>query len=143
MCLKAVMFGSKGKEWIWCCDCAKCLFAYIILSPYLYKDKLVSIFGEDLFEKYRLEQTFLELTGNGKTKPFDCVGTFEEVNFAISKTIQNIEKDGKELPYLLKFYKNNYKLTDISNDITMRYNYENNLNKEQNEMLRKEVFLSD
>lgn len=140
---KSCNVGSKGKEWKWCCNCAKCLFAYTILSPYLYKEKLVKIFGEDMFENKELLKTFLELTGNGKTKPFDCVGTFEEVNFAISKTIENLENKKEQLPYLLKYYKENYNLVDTKNDITKRYNEENNLTKEQNEILRKEVFLGD
>ena len=140
---KSCNVGSKGKEWKWCCNCAKCLFAYTILSPYLYKEKLVKIFGEDMFENKELLKTFLELTGNGETKPFDCVGTFEEVNFAISKTIENIENKKEQLPYLLKYYKENYNLVDTKNDITKRYNEENNLTKEQNEILRKEVFLGD
>ncbi len=140
---KSCNVGSKGKEWKWCCNCAKCLFAYTILSPYLYKEKLVKIFGEDMFENKELLKTFLELTGNGETKPFDCVGTFEEVNFAISKTIENLENKKEQLPYLLKYYKENYNLVDTKNDITKRYNEENNLTKEQNEILRKEVFLGD
>lgn len=140
---KSCNVGSKGKEWKWCCNCAKCLFAYTILSPYLYKEKLVKIFGEDMFENKELLKTFLELTGNGETKPFDCVGTFEEVNFAISKTIENLENKKEQLPYLLKYYKGNYNLVDTKNDITKRYNEENNLTKEQNEILRKEVFLGD
>lgn len=137
---KSCNVGSKEKEWKWCCNCAKCLFAYTILSPFLYKKKLVDIFGEDMFEKKELLNTFIELTGNGETKPFDCVGTFEEVNFAISKTIENIIKEKNELPYLLKYYKDNFELVDTSVDITLRYNTENNLNEEQNDMLRKEVF---
>ena len=140
---KSCNVGSKGKEWKWCCNCAKCLFAYTILSPYLYKEKLVKIFGEDMFENKELLKTFLELTGNGETKPFDCVGTFEEVNFAISKTIENLENKKEKLPYLLKYYKENYNLVDTKKDITKRYNEENNLTKEQNEILRKEVFLGD
>ncbi len=140
---KSCNVGSKEKEWKWCCNCAKCLFAYTILSPYLYREKLVSIFGEDMFEKRDLLKTFLELTGNGKTKPFDCVGTFKEVNFAISKTIQNIEKTNKKLPYLLQYYKDNYIIVDTTEDITMQYDDNNNLNEEQNAMLRKEVFSSD
>lgn len=137
---KSCNVGSKGAEWKWCCDCAKCLFAYTILSPFLYKEKLVNIFGEDLFEKESLLQTFIELTGNGDVKPFDCVGTFEEVNFAATKTIMNLEEQNKELPLLLKYYKDNFGLADTSEDITKRYNDENNLTDEQNEMLRKEVF---
>ena len=140
---KSCNVGSKGKEWYWCCECAKCLFAYIILSPYLYKEKLVNIFKTDMFENENLLKTFIELTGNGETKPFDCVGTFDEVKFAISKTIKNLEDRNEELPYLLKYYKDNYDLVDINNDITKEYNEENNLNEQQNEMLRKEVFLGD
>ena len=137
---KSCNVGSKGAEWKWCCNCAKCLFAYTILSPYLYREKLVNIFGEDLYEKESLLQTFIELTGNGEVKPFDCVGTFEEVNFAATKTIMNIEEQNKELPLLLNYYKENYGLANTSEDITKRYNDENNLTDEQNEMLRKEVF---
>ncbi len=136
---KSCNVGSKGKEWKWCCNCAKCLFAYIILSPFLYKEKLINIFGEDLFEKKELLEIFNQLSGNGEVKPFDCVGTFEEVNFAISKTIENIELNNEKLPYLLEYYKNNYKMIDTSIDITKRYNDENNLTDEQNEILRKEV----
>lgn len=137
---KSCNVGSKGAEWKWCCNCAKCLFAYTILSPYLYREKLVNIFGEDLYEKESLLQTFIELTGNGEVKPFDCVGTFEEVNFAATKTIMNIEEQNKVLPLLLNYYKENYGLANTSEDITKRYNDENNLTDEQNEMLRKEVF---
>lgn len=140
---KSCNVGSKGEEWKWCLNCAKCLFAYIILSPYLYKDKLINIFGDDMFENASLLKTFLELTGNGDVKPFDCVGTFEEVNFAISKTIENIENKKEELPYLLKYYKENYKLMNTKNDITKEYNNENNLTEEQNNVLRKEVLSSD
>lgn len=93
-----------------------------------------------MFENKDLLEIFIELTGNGENKPFDCVGTYEEVNFAISKTIENIELRNETLPYLLQYYKNNYKLVDTKDDITKRYNNENNLNEEQNEILRKEVF---
>lgn len=137
---KSCNVGSKQKQWEWCCNCAKCLFAYIILSPYLYKEKLVSIFGTDMFEKKELLNTFLELTGNKQTKPFDCVGTFEEVNFAISKTIENLTIENKKLPYLLEYYKENYQLINTKNDITKNYNEENNLTEEQNKLLKSALF---
>lgn len=137
---KSCNVGSKEAEWKWCCNCAKCLFAYIILSPFLYRDRLVNIFGEDLYAKETLLNTFIELTGNGDVKPFDCVGTFEEVNYAISKTIVNLESESNQLPFLLQYYKDNFGLADTSVDITKLYNNENNLTESQNEMLRKEVF---
>lgn len=137
---KSCNVGSKEKEWKWCCNCAKCLFAYTILSPYLYKQKLISIFGEDLFEKQELLDTFLELTGNKDTKPFDCVGTFEEVNFAVSKVITDLEQKHQTLPYLLQYYREHFSLADMTEDITKRYNEENHLTQEQNEWLKQEIF---
>lgn len=138
---KSCNVGSKEKVWKWCCNCPKCLFVYIILSPFLYKEKLVNIFGEDLFERQDLQTTFVELTGNGDTKPFECVGTYEEVCFAISKTIDNLESPGTaKLPYLLQFYKNNFELSDLENDLTKKYFEENNLTDAQNKILKEEIF---
>lgn len=139
---KSCNVGSKGENWVWCCNCAKCLFAFTILSPFLYKEKLVSIFGEDLFDKKSLLEIFIELTGNGEYKPFDCVGTYEEVNYALTFVIEKLESENRELPYLLNYYKQNYKLHDMSEDITKRYNDNNNLTAEQNEILRKAILHS-
>lgn len=146
---KSCNVGSKGEHWKWCCNCPKCLFVYIILSPFLYKEKLVDIFGEDLFEKQDLLKTFIELTGNGETKPFECVGTYEEVCFAISKTISNLSRKSvfnnkilaeSELPYLLQYYKDNFNLANLENDLTKNYNIENNLTEGQNKILKEEIF---
>lgn len=137
---KSCNVGSKGKEWQWCTKCPKCLFVYTILSPFLYKEKLLNIFGKDLFEDKELLSMFIDLTGNGDTKPFECVGTFDEIQFAIAMTIEKIENKEIEMPYLLKYYKQNYELVNIKNDLTKVYNEENNLSKELNELLRKEVY---
>lgn len=135
---KSCNVGSKTTPWKWCNNCAKCLFAYIILSPYLYKDKLINIFKEDLYEKKELLETFLELLGKKDIKPFDCVGTFEEVNYAVQVTIKNLERDNISLPYLLKFYKDNYNI-ELKEDITRRFNSDNNLSELQINLLKKEV----
>ena len=132
---KSCNIGSKSKPWKWCCNCAKCLFPFIILSPFLYKEKLVAIFGEDLFAKKILLPTFIELCGYAENKPFECVGTYEEVKFAISKTIQN---SNEELPFLLKYYKDHFEILDC--DILKYYNENNNLPKEWDEILRKKIF---
>lgn len=149
---KSCNVGSKGQTWQWCCNCPKCLFVYTILSPFLYKEKLVDIFGEDLFERKDLLKTFIELTGNGDNKPFECVGTYEEVNYALSKTISNIENGlidnnaeeydviKQELPALLQYYKENFELTGLKFDLTALYNPENNLTEEQNKILKEEIF---
>lgn len=138
---KSCNVGSKQIPWVWCGNCPKCLFVFIILSPFLYSSgKLTKIFGQDLLQKERLLETFKELCGYGKTKPFECVGTYEEVNFAITKTILELEKENKKLPYLLQFYKDNYKLVDISKDLTKQYNEENSVPKELEEILKGKIF---
>lgn len=135
---KSCNVGSKEEPWHWCSSCPKCLFVFCILSPFLYKEKLVNIFGEDLFEKNDLLKTFIELCGYGQTKPFECVGTYREVRYAISKVIKNLEYKNKELPYLLKYYKNNFDLT--TEDLLSYYNYTNNVPKEFEVILKKELF---
>lgn len=132
---KSCNVGSKTLPWKWCCNCPKCLFVYIILSPFLYKEQLINIFNEDLFEKKELLNTFIDLIGYGKTKPFECVGTYNEIRYAITKTINKLD----ELPYLLKYYKDNYKLEDLSQDLEHYYNEENNLDNEFKELLNKEL----
>jgi hypothetical protein len=60
---------------------------------------MISIFGEDLLNKEELVQYFDELTGISENKPFECVGTIDEVNKAI-EMIQQTRKD----KYLIKHY---------------------------------------
>jgi len=132
---KSCNVGSKGEEWKWCCNCPKCLFVYIILSPFLYRNDLISIFGEDLYEKKDLLPIFLELLGYSDTKPFECVGTYNEVRYAVSLTINNI--DG-ELPYLLSYYKEHYPL-ELDINYKLQYNHEHNLPGEFEDIIRKEL----
>lgn len=132
---KSCNVGSKQKPWIWCGECPKCLFVYTILSPFLEKEKLVEIFGSDLFEKVHLKDTFIELLGFGEIKPFECVGTYSEVRYAVSKVIEK----GDKLPYLLQFYKDNYELESTDETRLHEYNSDNNLPKEFDEILRKAI----
>lgn len=134
---KSCNVGSKSEPWKWCCDCPKCLFVYTILSPFLYKDELVDIFGEDLYEKDSLLKTFIELCGYGETKPFECVGTYSEIRYAISETIKKLNSEVKELPYLLKYYFDNYDLSD--EDLLSYYNNEHNVPEEFEKILKENL----
>lgn len=136
---KSCNVGSKEKPWVWCCTCPKCLFVFSILSPYLYKEKLISIFGEDLFEKEELLKTFIDLLGYGKTKPFECVGTFKEVNYAISKTIRKLEHEKKTLPFLLQYFKEHYECIDTKYDLENEFNEENNLDVHFTELIKRRL----
>ena len=133
---KSCNVGSKTQPWKWCCNCPKCLFVYTILSPYLYKEDLVNIFEEDMFENKELVNTFDELLGYSETKPFECVGTYEEVRYATSMTISKL--NNTELPYLLNYFKNKYPL-ELETNYERLFNNEHNLPKEYEELVRKEL----
>lgn len=87
---------------IWCADCPKCLFVYLILSPFLSFEALNEIFGRDMANDKNLIPTLDQLTGNNTDeKPFECVGSRDEVNFAICEAI----KKNTSLPLLFEYYK--------------------------------------
>lgn len=132
---KSCNVGSKSVPWVWCCSCAKCLFVYIILSPFISKEDLISIFGENLYDKKELLDIFLELLGYSETKPFECVGTYSEVRYAVSLVINN-SKD--KLPYLLEYYKNNYPL-ELEHNFKTDYNNEHNIPSEFEEIVKSEL----
>ena len=67
----------------------------MILSPFLYKEDLISIFGADLYEREDLLDTFKEILGYSETKPFECVGTYSEARYAVSMLIKKL---GNNLP---------------------------------------------
>ncbi len=75
--------NAGSKQGIWCCNCPKCLFVYIILSPFISDRELADIFGEKLLDKESLDKDFRELIGIDENKPFECVGTRREVAAAM------------------------------------------------------------
>jgi hypothetical protein len=63
------------------------LFTWIILSPFLSREKLTAIFGKDLMADTSLQPILEELNGTAPVKPFECVGTLSEVNEAIRRIL--------------------------------------------------------
>ncbi|MBQ2508811.1 MAG: hypothetical protein II532_03480 [Bacteroidales bacterium] len=94
--------GSKTDSW--CCHCPKCLFAYIILSPFIAPEELRKIFGADLLDDVTLQKEFLQLIGQEETKPFECVGTVSEVNSALTMCMERWYRE-RPLPALLVDYR--------------------------------------
>ena len=97
---KSCNVGSKTD--VWCGHCAKCLFAYIILSPFIAPERLDAIFGKNMLDDKSLQLEFDQLTGHAETKPFECVGTVSEVNSALSMTLAKWYNDKR--PALLVDY---------------------------------------
>jgi hypothetical protein len=68
--------AARGHHW--CCNCPKCRFVFLALSPFVAKPDLVEIFGRDLLDDETQRDGFAELCGLQANKPFECVGeTFE------------------------------------------------------------------
>lgn len=131
---KSCNVGSKSIPWVWCTNCPKCLFVYIILSAFLSKEDMINIFGNDMYENKDLLDTFIELCGYSETKPFECVGTYSEVRYAVSLVINR----GGELPYLLKYYKDNYPL-ELDKDLRVEFNNEHNIPDEFLNIVKDEL----
>lgn len=66
----------------WCGECPKCAFTFTLLSAFLPRKDVLKVFGKDLYKNESLKPLFKDLLGEGKMKPFDCVGTFEEMRAA-------------------------------------------------------------
>lgn len=131
---KSCNAGSKTD--VWCCDCPKCLFAYIILSPFISQIEMIKIFGEDLFNKHSMLAYLDELTGISEVKPFECVGTVNEVKAALYMIIQNY--NGKAL--LLEHFKNSVafdnSLSNVFDNVMNEFDKHNFLNEEQIKLLK-------
>jgi hypothetical protein len=97
---KSCNAGSKSDTW--CGKCPKCLFTFIILSPFLDPETLTGIFGSNLLDNPSLAGTLEQLTGAQNEKPFECIGTVEEVNIALGQAVNKYDKDN--LPHLLGLY---------------------------------------
>lgn len=135
---KSCNVGSKQN--IWCKNCPKCLFVYIILSPFISQNDLKEIFGENLLEKDSLKETLEKLSGIQKNKPFECVGSRDEVNTAICETIKTLEKNNEKLPKLYQYYKSTSKYDEYKNNLNKYHNFyneENNVPEHYKKILKK------
>jgi UDP-N-acetyl-alpha-D-muramoyl-L-alanyl-L-glutamate epimerase len=77
-----------GKENRWCGECAKCLSTFILLAPFIELGKLELIFKKNLFTDINLAPILDALVKNDLDRPFECVGTREEIITAIYLIIQ-------------------------------------------------------
>ncbi|MDR3473837.1 MAG: hypothetical protein P4M09_19445 [Devosia sp.] len=63
---------------LWCGDCPKCHFVFLVFAPVMEKQRLVGIFGKDLLDRPENEGSYRELTGLAGQKPWECVGEILE-----------------------------------------------------------------
>ena len=77
-CNTAFRQSSDARGRHWCCDCPKCRFVFLALSPFVTKADLIEIFGRNLLNDENQRDGFAELCGLRANKPFECVGETSE-----------------------------------------------------------------
>ncbi len=127
---KSITLKTK-KKFFWCNNCSKCVFVYVMLSSFLEKKELLSIFWEDLYDREDLENLFNELLWISGIKPFECVWDKKEMILAMYNSIKLYKKSKIELPYILKLYKKEIfnkiwknELNEIKKELKKIYNKE-------------------
>ncbi len=118
--------GSKTDSW--CGNCSKCLFVCLILSPFIPYNEICDILGTDMANRKDMLTTFMQLIGMADEKPFECVGSRDEINFAVTQAIKNIEATDQQLPYLFEFYKTTELYKEYENKENPLYSYYNEIN---------------
>lgn len=75
-------FALDGPGDGWCGRCAKCRFVQLALAPFVKRQQLVSDLGFDALDDPTQVDGFAAML-DPRTKPFECVGTVEEVRLAL------------------------------------------------------------
>lgn len=93
--------GSDSQELTWCGECAKCANSYLLFCPFLPAGILTATFtNRDLFNSPHLIGIFKGLLGiDGIMKPFECIGTIDELRYAYHHRNQSGEKQYHNLPF--------------------------------------------
>jgi hypothetical protein len=63
---------------LWCGECPKCHFVFLIFAPVMDKARLLGIFGQNVLANPANERSFRELSGLAGQKPWECVGEILE-----------------------------------------------------------------
>jgi len=127
---KSCNVGSK--ENIWCGHCPKCLFTYILMAPFIPAAQQHKIFGKAMLDDSSLKPIFDELRGKTESKPFECVGTVNEVEWSLVHAQQEYFKESLlETSEIIRAIKNKQNLK--------LWNSQHFLNKEFEDVLKEEL----
>ena len=115
-CNHAFHIDEKRRLDRWCGVCDKCRFVFLILAPFMDKERLIKIIGTNPLDDATQETGYLALLGIGQNKPFECVGTYDECRLAFLMLAERPEwqKDcliQKIVPLLKDFSKDSLEKT--------------------------------
>jgi len=75
--------GIKQNSWEWCSRCSKCLSTFILLYPFFEPKRILQVFPGNLYKDESLFPLLDSLVSPEKVKPFECVGTREELKIGL------------------------------------------------------------
>jgi hypothetical protein len=90
-CNSAFKLNKNTSDRLWCLACPKCRSTFLLLAPFMKKDAVLKVFGENLLDCKEHVRGFEELTGMSGHKPFECVGEQEEYIAAFTLLQNNPE----------------------------------------------------
>jgi hypothetical protein len=129
----------------WCGECAKCLFVFTVLYPFLKEEQLIGpIFQKNLFENSALNPLTLALLGKDQHKPFECVGTYQETLAAFYLSAEHYKKQHPDqaLPPVLKYVdqvvlSKETNLAKLSQDVLCFWQSEHNLDAKLEKIVKE------
>ena len=91
-----------------------------------------------------MKEYFIELIGQSEHKPFECVGSIDEVNLAVTLAIRRMLSQGEELPLLFEEYRSRglyhpENIDELNRECCGSFNEENLLPDEFRTILTKEM----
>ena len=99
-----IIESNKTTDHRRCGVCPKCAFVYTTLRPFISDEDTQIIFGQELYHNEALIPLYKELLGIEWIKPFECVGTNEEVTYAMYLQYERI-KNTSQIPPIMKLFK--------------------------------------
>jgi len=83
-CNRNFHLAGDGPAERWCRDCPKCRFVFLVLAPFVRRERLLAIFGGDVLDDPAQIEGFRALAGLEGHKPFECVGETGEAAAALA-----------------------------------------------------------
>ena len=142
---KSCNVGQKTDSW--CQKCAKCLFVFTVLYPFVKEEILCKkIFSENLFNQPELITKARKFLGGSEMKPFDCIGTKEETLVAFFMCWEKAKRTKRKLPAVLQAIETEimlkqHHLEKSKTAILSAWNKNHSLNNNLESLLRQEADL--
>lgn len=93
---------ERNKGPLWCGECPKCHFVFLILAPWMDKDRLIAIFRHNLLDRPENLDSYRQLTGLAGQKPWECVGEILEAAASLWRLVRTAEWADDAVPRALR-----------------------------------------